>query len=242
MFDHVTIRASDREASERFYDTVLPVVGIEKNNSDEHFAEWGDLSLVAAGHEAGPTRGLHIGFASPSRALVDEFWRVGTAAGYSDDGAPGLRPQYTEDYYGAFLLDPDGNNAEAMHHGSVRRGGVDHLWIRVADLGAARSYYEMVAPHAGFRVSSQSEERVGFAGESGTFSVVAGAEPTEHLHMAFPVRSNSAVEGFHLAATEHGYRNNGLPGERAVYHPGYYGAYVLDPSGNNIELVNHNRQ
>jgi hypothetical protein len=53
---------------------------------------------------------------------VDEFWRVGTAAGYRDDGVPGPRPQYRADYYGAFLLDPDGNSIEAVHHGALRRG------------------------------------------------------------------------------------------------------------------------
>ena len=59
------------------------------------------------------TRRLHIGFAAPSREHVDAFWRAGTEAGYQDDGAPGPRPQYHADYYGAFLLDPDGNSAEA---------------------------------------------------------------------------------------------------------------------------------
>jgi predicted lactoylglutathione lyase len=59
--------------------------------------------------------------------------------------------------------------------------------------------------------------------------------------MAFPASSNEAVDAFHLAATEAGYRDNGQPGERSVYHPGYYSAYVLDPDGHNIELVNHNR-
>ena len=54
---------------------------------------------------------------TPSRAHVDEFWRAGTEAGYRDDGAPGPRPQYSPDYYGGFLLDPDGNSAEAVHHG-----------------------------------------------------------------------------------------------------------------------------
>src|SRR5215210_8344131 len=58
-----------------------------------------------------------IGFVAPSRPEVDEFWRVGTAAGHPDDGAPGARPQYRPDCYGAFLLDPDGNSVEAVHHG-----------------------------------------------------------------------------------------------------------------------------
>jgi catechol 2,3-dioxygenase-like lactoylglutathione lyase family enzyme len=104
VFDHVTIRVTDRAASERFYDTVLATLGIEKTN----FAEWNDFSLTQAPHEELVTRRLHVAFVAPSRAHVDEFWRVGTRAGYRDDGEPGPRPQYRDDYYGSFLLDPDG--------------------------------------------------------------------------------------------------------------------------------------
>jgi predicted lactoylglutathione lyase len=59
--------------------------------------------------------------------------------------------------------------------------------------------------------------------------------------MAFPASENQAVDDFHQAAIEAGYRDNGMPGERPVYHPGYYSAFVLDPDGNNVELVSHNR-
>ena len=61
------------------------------------------------------TRGLHVGFRAPSRAAVDAFWQAGIDAGYRDDGAPGPRTEYGPDYYGGFLLDPDGNSAEAVH-------------------------------------------------------------------------------------------------------------------------------
>jgi catechol 2,3-dioxygenase-like lactoylglutathione lyase family enzyme len=241
VFDHVTIRASDRGAAERFYDTVLRTLGIEKGHSGELYAEWGDFSLGQADDEKPVTRNLHVGFVSPSRAHVDEFWRVGTEAGYRDDGPPGLRPQYSEDYYGAFLLDPDGNSAEAVHHGTMREGGfIDHLWIRVADVAESKRFYETVASHAGFRLKRDTPERAQFVGDSGSFSVVRG-EPTEELHLAFPVAENGIVEEFHRAVTAAGYRDNGHPGERAIYHPGYYGAFVLDPDGNNVELVSHNR-
>ena len=177
---------------------------------------------------------------APSREHVDEFWRSGTAAGYASDGEPGPRPQYTEDYYGSFLLDPDGNSAEAVHHGAMRGGDIDHLWIRVADVAAAKRFYETVAPHAGIRLNNDTPDRAQFVGESGSFSVVAG-EATENLHMAFPAAENGTVDAFHAAALAAGYRDHGAPGERPIYHPGYYGAFVLDPDGNNIEVVNHNR-
>jgi catechol 2,3-dioxygenase-like lactoylglutathione lyase family enzyme len=81
---------------------------------------------------------------------------------------------------------------------------------------------------------------VQLVGHSGSFSLVAGT-PTEHVHLAFPARENATVDAFHRAATDAGYRDNGAPGERPVYHAGYYGAYVLDPDGNNVEIVSHNR-
>ncbi len=241
MFDHVTIRASDREASERFYGTVLRTLGIEQTHTDAYYAQCYDFSLAEANEAKPVTRRLHVAFVAPSRAEVDEFWRVGTGAGYSDDGAPGPRPQYSEDYYGGFLLDPDGNSAEAVHHDSMRKGGrIDHLWLRVTDVSAAQRFYGLVAPYGGFRLRRHTPDRAQFTGESGSFSVVSGT-PTEQVHIAFPARENATVDAFHRAAIEAGYRDNGAPGERAVYHPGYYGAFVLDPGGNNVEIVNHNR-
>jgi catechol 2,3-dioxygenase-like lactoylglutathione lyase family enzyme len=240
VFDHVTIRVSDRAPSERFYDTVLATIGLEKAHSDEQLAEWGEFSLSPATDEKPVTRRLHIGFAASSRALVDEFWRVGTGAGYRDDGAPGLRPQYGPDYYGAFLLDPDGNSAEAVHHDEVGGRGIDHLWIRVADVAAAKRFYQTVAAQTRFRLADDRPDRAWFRGGDSTFSVVAGT-PSEHVHLAFGTTDDAVVHEFHRAATAAGYRDNGGPGERSVYHPGYYSAFVLDPDGNNVEVVNHNR-
>jgi catechol 2,3-dioxygenase-like lactoylglutathione lyase family enzyme len=242
VFDHVEIRVSDRAESEHFYDTVLQTLGIEKTHSDEELAEWNDFGLAQADAEKPVTRRLHVGFVAASRAHVDEFWRTGTEAGYPSDGEPGPRPQYSEDYYGAFLLDPDGNSVEAVHHGSLREGGnVDHLWIRVSDVDAATRFYETVSPAAGFRVGSESAERTQFACVSGSFSVVAGDQPTENVHLAFAATDDETVDRFHREATAAGYRDNGRPGERPAYHPGYYAAFVLDPDGNNVEVVNHNR-
>jgi catechol 2,3-dioxygenase-like lactoylglutathione lyase family enzyme len=242
VFDHVTIRVSSRDASDRFYETVLPTIGIRQSYADEHFAEWEDFSLAGATDEKPVTTRLHVGFAASSRAHVNAFWQAGTASGYRDDGAPGPRPRYTDGYYGAFLLDPDGNSVEAVHYEWVRELGIDHLWIRVSDIEASKRFYEAVAAHAGFRLRHDVPERVRFAGEdrSGSLTFVPGAA-TENVHLAFPVADNESVDAFHRALIEAGYRDNGSPAERPIYHPGYYGAYVLDPDGNNVELVNHNR-
>ena len=242
MFDHVTIRVSDRAAAERFYRTVLEPLAIRPTHPGGDFVEWDDFSLAAAGNGRAPTRRLHIGFVAPTREHADEFWRVGTEAGYESDGEPGPRPQYSEDYYGAFLLDPDGNSVEAVHHGSLRQGGnIDHLWIRVSDVHAATRFYETVGPAAGFRIGRELAGRTQFACVSGSFSVVAGEEPTENVHLAFSAGDDETVDRFHRDATTAGYRDNGAPGERPEYHQGYYAAFVLDPDGNNVEVVNHNR-
>ncbi len=240
MFDHVTIRVSGRAASERFYSTVLGVIGIDTTHTGEHFTEWDDFSLTEATAWDPVTRGLHVGFGASSRERVDEFWQAGVDAGYESDGEPGPRTEYGEDYYGGFLLDPDGTSAEAVHFEDVHRG-VDHLWIRVRDVEASKRFYETIAPHARLGLGADKPERASFTGEPGSFSVLSGDHLTENLHMAFRATDNHAVDDFHRAAVEAGYRDNGKPGERRTYHPGYYSAYVLDPDGHNVELVNHNR-
>ena len=243
MFDHVTIRASDRPASERFYLTVLGTLGIEPSQAGTELIEWDDFSIMAAGADHPPTRHLHIAFVAPTPDHVDAFWKAGLDAGYDEDGAPGERPRYKPGYYGAFLLDPDGNSAEAVHHDDTRRGGhIDHLWIRVRDLDAAASFYAAIARHTGLREGRRWEHGRQFRGAWATLSLVAdGAPVTEHLHIAFPAPDRQTVEEFHEAAIAAGYRSNGAPGERPQYHPGYYGAYVLDPDGTNVESVFHDR-
>src|SRR3954447_16622867 len=160
MFDHVTIRVTDRAASERFYDTVLAELGIDRTYETPTFSEWGNF-LLTERNEANPlTRRLHVGFVAPSREQVDDFWRAGVDAGYTDDGEPGPRPQYREDYYGAFLLDPDGKRIDAVAHGGKRQDAVNvHLWIGVADVAASKPFDETIAQHAGLRLHEGTPDR-----------------------------------------------------------------------------------
>ena len=241
MWDHVGLRNTDFAASARFYSLVLDTLGAEQTAADDWIVEWDQFAISPDEDGKPPTRGLHIGFSAPSREHVDAFWQAGVDAGYRDDGAPGPRPQYTPDYYGAFLLDPDGNSAEAVHHEGVAGSGViDHLWIRVGDLEASKAFYVTIAPHTGAELHDEEPDRVHFRGDGGSFALVAdGGTRTENLHMAFPAPDRAAVDAFHRTAAGAGYRDNGGPGERSQYHPGYYGAFVLDPDGNNIEAVFH---
>jgi catechol 2,3-dioxygenase-like lactoylglutathione lyase family enzyme len=243
MLAHLTIRAEDRAASERFYRVVLGAIGIEPTHDMAELVAWDDFAIIEADAEHPPTRHLHVGFVAASRPQVDEFGRAGIDAGYEDVGPPGERPQYTPDYYGAFLLDPAGNSAEAVHHDDTRRGGnIDHTWIRVRDLDAAEAFYRTIARHTGLRQGRRWEAGRQFRGAWATFSLVHdGAPITEHLHIAFPAPDRQSVRDFHSAATAAGYRSNGEPGERPQYGAGYYAAYVLDPDGTNVESVYRSR-
>ncbi len=235
----MTIRVSDPDASDRFYTTVLGVLGLEPNRSVLG-TEWGDFSINTDG---GPvTRNLHIAFFADTSDLVDAFHAAGVEAGYTDDGAPGPRPQYGPDYYGGFLRDPDGNSVEAVTGVRRReRGAIDHLWLRSNDLGAVKAFYETIGPYAGFGLGDDTPDRVQFLTGEASFSFVTGGEPTQNVHMAWAAADNAVVDAFHEAAAEAGYESIGAPGERAVYHPGYYGAFIRDPDGHNVEVVNHNR-
>ncbi len=241
MFDHVTIRSADLTASERFYRTVLTSVSAQPTTTGQDLIEWEDFVLLAAGVEQSSTRHLHVAFGAPSREHVDAFWQSGVDAGYDDAGSPGERPQYKPGYYGTFLLDPDGNSVEAVHHDDVRRGGhIDHLWIGVRDVMASEAFYAAIARHTGLRRGRRWEGGVQFRGAWATFSLVQdGRPPTEGLHLALPARDRATVEDFHRAAVAAGHPSNGEPGERPKHHPGYYSACALDPDGTNVESVWH---
>ncbi|MFL5942767.1 MAG: VOC family protein [Gaiellaceae bacterium] len=119
VFDHVDLHAGDFAASVRFYETVLAPLGIPKLFSDGGSACFSNLNVV---DRQPPTTGLHVCFHARSREAVDEFHRAGVAAGFRSNGEPGYR-EYGPGYYAAYLLDPDGNNVEALYRDA---GNVGH--------------------------------------------------------------------------------------------------------------------
>ena len=123
LIDHVQLVVRDLAASRRFYEALFDVLGIPIGGEAEtHF--WADELFISTrdGPEAlGELTGRHhLAFQAKDHAMVDAFYRAGLAAGGKDNGAPGERP-YHPGYYAAFLLDPDGNNIEAVHHGAADR-------------------------------------------------------------------------------------------------------------------------
>lgn len=119
MLDHVTVAVSDIERSKAFYDKVLKSIGIERLYAEGETAAGYGIDRKAffwIGLRTSPITGTHIAFGVHDRALVDRFHATGLVAGGRDHGPPGLRPHYHPTYYGAFVLDPDGHNIEAVCH------------------------------------------------------------------------------------------------------------------------------
>jgi catechol 2,3-dioxygenase-like lactoylglutathione lyase family enzyme len=125
LVDHIQLVVVDLAASRRFYDAVLGALGIPLGGEKAGAHFWYDELFVSTpdGPEAaGKLTGRHhLAFQATDRATVDAFHQVGLAAGGRDNGAPGERPNYHPGYYAAFLLDPGGNNIEAVFHGEAER-------------------------------------------------------------------------------------------------------------------------
>ena len=119
MIDHVTLGVSRFERSRAFYDTILASIEITRLYAEgDSFAGYGagTKAFFWIGVKAPPITGVHVAFAVNSRGLVDRFHAAGLAAGGRDNGAPGVRPHYHPNYYGAFVFDLDGHNIEAVCH------------------------------------------------------------------------------------------------------------------------------
>ncbi len=129
LIDHLHLRTGDLEASRRFYRACLGALGITlSEDATNHFAA-DELYVDAAD---GAVSHVHLAFQAADRAAVDAFHAAGLAAGGRDNGAPGER-SYHPGYYAAFLIDPDGNNIEAVHHGPSTRSAP---WVEIMPGGA----------------------------------------------------------------------------------------------------------
>lgn len=124
MIDHTGITVSDWDKAKRFYDAAMGGIGAtmmmvvpKEHTGGRNVGGYGRQKpdfWLSDGGEPGP--GRHYAFTCETRAQVDAFYKAGMAAGGRDNGAPGIREHYHPNYYGAFVLDPDGNNVEAVCH------------------------------------------------------------------------------------------------------------------------------
>lgn len=123
MLDHVGFGVSDYQLSKSFYERALAPLGIgllvEPMGKAAGFGEDRKPFFWIEDRAPAVQGGLHVAFAAEQRATVDAFHAAGVEAGGSDNGAPGVREIYHPNYYGAFILDPDGNNVEAVCHGAA---------------------------------------------------------------------------------------------------------------------------
>ncbi|MBU3029596.1 VOC family protein [Paracoccus marinaquae] len=125
---------------------------------------------------------------------------------------------------------------------------IDHIGFAVSDLARARAFYEAALAPLGIAVLMEVTEamtggngaHIGFGRDGKPFFWIGNGKPASNsTHVAFAVPDQAGVDAFHKAALAAGGRDNGGPGLRPEYHPDYYGAFVLDPDGNNIEAVCH---
>jgi len=114
VIDHLDVHVSDYDASVRFYATVLEPLGIPSWQEDSEGERATCFTRVNVVDRRPPTTSLHLCFVARSREQVDAFHRAGVEVGFRSNGAPGYRA-YGPGYYAAFLLDPDGNNVEALY-------------------------------------------------------------------------------------------------------------------------------
>ncbi|AXC49335.1 VOC family protein [Paracoccus suum] len=125
---------------------------------------------------------------------------------------------------------------------------IDHIGLTVVDLPAARSFYEKALAPLGITCLMEVTEEMtgghgahlGYGeGDNPFFWIGTGRAASHSIHVAFAARDQAGVDAFYAAAIAAGGKDNGAPGLRPQYHPGYYGAFILDPEGNNIEAVFH---
>ena len=117
---------------------------------------------------------------------------------------------------------------------------LDHVGLTVGHYETSKAFYISALAPLEYKVVMEGESWAGLgANGKPDFWIYPGKQPTQHLHLAFRSPNRAMVDAFYKAALQAGGKDNGPPGMREIYHPNYYGAFVLDPDGNNIEAVCH---
>ena len=117
---------------------------------------------------------------------------------------------------------------------------IDHVMLRVRDYAASKRFYDALLGTLGYRMVMDFGDRGGYGDERKPYFWIGTSQnPHPRTHIAFMAKNRAAVDAFHAKALELGAKSDGAPGLRSHYHPNYYGAFVIDPDGHNIEAVCH---
>jgi catechol 2,3-dioxygenase-like lactoylglutathione lyase family enzyme len=116
---------------------------------------------------------------------------------------------------------------------------IDHIGLPVADLDASVAFYTRALAPLGYELVKREAQFAGFGVAGKGYFWIGAGKPIDRIHVALRARGRAEVRAFHAAAIAAGGKDNGPPGVRDIYHPSYYGAFIHDPDGHNIEAVCH---
>lgn len=267
MLSHFTLGSNNLTRAQQFYTPVMAVLGQSLlESSDEYCYRHYGLSFDSYPHlfvclpinelPATWSNGFHIAFHAQTTTAVDAFHAAAIANGGSDDGPPGLRTHYNDDYYAAYVRDPDGNKLQAVHYQNGRDPGhtgdvVSHITLGVHEFERDRAFYSDILGEIGYverpdqSGTHDGSQDTAFGFEDGDLPLVYIQSPFDGrpatwgngIHTAFHAPSRHAVDRFHALALQHGGVCEGPPGLRPHYSANYYGAYVRDLVGNKLQAV-----
>lgn len=263
MFSHFTLGSNDLQRSEKFYDKLMPTLQQKRLHADyvagllmygPENSRFPHLFLAKPFDNLPATwsNGFHIAFNASSTASVDQFYAAAMRLGGIDEGKPGRRPHYANDYYAAYVRDPDGNKLQAVFYLDGRKQAPTGQWISHITIGhhaladATKFYTAIFKPLGIIAVEQASDyESTGY-GIDGYDLPIVYLQPSfdgraatwgNGTHTAFTAPNREAVHQFHAAAIANGGCNDGAPGLRPHYSKNYYAAYARDPIGNKLQAV-----
>lgn len=261
MFSHFTLGTNDMQRCRCFYEAVLAPFELVHRGEDEFMMLFGTadkdyphLFLCKPFDKLPATwsNGFHLAFNAGSTDAVDRFYQAALDNGGIDEGAPGLRPHYAKDYYGAYVRDPDGNKLQAVCYTNGRSHAsnktvISHITLGLADLKREQRFYDAVMATIGLKnlPDEGDEESVGYGYPDTDLPVVYVQPPFDGraatwgngTHVAFHADNHQMVKDFYEAAVSHGGRSDGEPGYREDYSHPYYACYVRDAVGNKLQAV-----
>lgn len=261
VFSHFTLGSNNLKRSRRFYESALSPLDLVYRGDDGVLMLFGSSDkdyphlFICTPYDGLPatwSNGFHLAFNAMSTNAVESFYEAALANGGIDDGAPGYRTHYAEDYYGAYVRDPDGNKLQAVCYANGRshassKSVISHITLGLTDLDRERQFYDAVMAVIGLKnlPDEGDDESMGYGYPESDLPVVYVQPPFDGrvatwgngTHVAFHADSHKTVQEFHDTAIRYGGSSDGEPGFRSDYSHPYYACYVRDAVGNKLQAV-----